>query len=60
MNHASLARAEQIRVRLEAAAHEVVRRGAIGVAAKIVLPGVSTVCVAAVVSHHHFATRGRS
>ena len=47
MNHASLARAEQIRVRLEAAAHEVVRRGAIGVAAKIVLPGVSTVRIAA-------------
>ena len=43
MSHASPARAEQIRVRLEAAAQEVVRRGAIGVAAKIVLPGVSTV-----------------
>jgi CubicO group peptidase (beta-lactamase class C family) len=46
-NHASPARAGQIRARLESAAEEVVRRGAIGVAAKVVLPGQPIVRVAA-------------
>jgi CubicO group peptidase (beta-lactamase class C family) len=40
-------RAAQVRARLEAAGQEVVRRGAIGVAAKIVLPGLPVVRVAA-------------
>ena len=44
---ASPERAAQVRARLEAAAQEVVRRGAIGVAAKIALPGLPVVRVAA-------------
>ena len=47
VSHASPARVAQVRARLEAAAQEVVRRGAIGVAAKITLPGQPTVRVAA-------------